>query len=126
MPAQRRASGRYQKVADALFAQQDGYYGPDGKWWRRWSNAVLTPTEAKTVKSLLKSPEVQHEIDTDMAEGNSSGGRTPTLWVTAHGKSQAGVMAIELQLFSSSTWMACWPNKERYNKNMKRYAAASD
>jgi hypothetical protein len=33
------------------------------------ANSVLTPTEQKTVKSLLKSPEVQKEIDTDVEEG---------------------------------------------------------
>jgi protein-disulfide isomerase len=80
--------GRYKQVSDALFAQQAAIEA-NGKV-EDVGNSVLTPTEAKTVKSLLKSPEVQHEIDTDYQEGTMVPVKgTPTLWVTAHGKSEA-------------------------------------
>jgi hypothetical protein len=61
---------------------------------------VLTPSELKTVKSLLKSPEVQKEIDTDIAEGKQVPvPSTPTLWVTSHGKSQALTWPLDYTLF---------------------------
>ena len=80
--------GKYLKVSDALFANQSAIFN-HGKTVEDVVNSVLTPTEAKAVKALVKSPEVQHQIDTDLAEGAKvpvTG--TPTLWVTAHGSSQ--------------------------------------
>jgi protein-disulfide isomerase len=77
---------KYQQVADALFAQQAAITA-SGKV-EEVVNSVLTPTEAKTVKSLLKSPEVQHQIDADLEEGRLVPvAATPTLLVTAHSKS---------------------------------------
>ena len=79
--------GRYHEVADALFARQAAI---EANGEVEVVNSVLTPTEQKTVKSLLKSLEVQHEIDTDYQEGTMVPVKgTPTLWVTAHGKSEA-------------------------------------
>ena len=50
--------------------------------------------------SLLKSPEVQKEIDTDMEEGRAVPVQsTPTLWVTAHGRSEAIKGPINYDLF---------------------------
>jgi protein-disulfide isomerase len=92
--------GRYQKVADVLFAQQAAI-AASGKV-EEAVNSVLTPAEAKTVKSLLKAPEVQHEIDVDMDEGRMipvTG--TPTLWVTHAGKSQPVSWPINYDLFKS-------------------------
>jgi hypothetical protein len=64
------------------------------------ANSVLTPTEQKTVKSLLKSPEVQKEIDTDLEEGKAIPvPSTPTLWVTANGKSQVVKGPLNYPLF---------------------------
>jgi protein-disulfide isomerase len=78
---------RYQKVADALFAQQQPISILGNM--EAVAASVLTPTELTTVKSLLKSPEVQKQIDTDVAEGAGIPvPSTPTLWVTAHGKSE--------------------------------------
>jgi protein-disulfide isomerase len=90
--------GKYQKVADAVFAQQSGI-ATSGKV-EDVVNSVLTPAEAKTVKSLLKSPEVQHQIETDMAEGQQVPvGSTPTLWVTAHGKSTPVAWPLDYRFF---------------------------
>jgi protein-disulfide isomerase len=88
---------RYQKVADAMF-QQQGTIAVLGNF-EAVATSVLTPTELKTVKSLLKSPEVQKAIDTDIAEGKAIPvPSTPSLWITAHGKSEvvSGLMNYDL------------------------------
>jgi protein-disulfide isomerase len=90
--------GRYEKVANALFAQQSAITFSGNM--EAVVDSALTPTEAKTVKSLLKSADVQREIETDMGEGKAvpvTG--TPTLWVTAHGKSQAVSWPLNYILF---------------------------
>jgi protein-disulfide isomerase len=90
--------GRYQKVAEALFAEQAAIAHTGNV--EAVADSVLTPTEAKTVKSLLKSPEVQRAIETDMAEGNAvpvTG--TPTLLVTARGKSTPVSWPLNYTLF---------------------------
>jgi hypothetical protein len=52
------------------------------------------------VHSLVKSPDVQNEIDTDLAEGRAVPVQaTPTLWVTAHGRSQAVSWPMNYTLF---------------------------
>ena len=92
--------GRYQKVADALFAQQTSI-SMSGKV-EDVVNSVLTPTEAKKVKSLLQDPGVQHEIQIDLDEGKSvpvTG--TPTLWITRSGKSQVVSLPINYSLLKS-------------------------
>jgi protein-disulfide isomerase len=92
--------GRYQKVADALFAQQSSI-SVSGKV-EDVVNSVLTPTEATKVKNLLHDPGVQREIQTDIDEGKSvpvTG--TPTLWITHGGKSQALSWPIHYELLKS-------------------------
>jgi protein-disulfide isomerase len=90
--------GRYQKVADALFAAQQAIAVTGSV--EAVANSVLTPTEQKTVKSLLKSPEVQGEIDGDVAEGKAVPVEsTPTLWVTAHGRSEVVKGPVNYDLF---------------------------
>ena len=90
--------GRYQKVADALFAQQSTIAAVGNM--EAVANSVLTPSEQKTVKSLLKSPEVQKAIETDIAEGKAVPvPSTPTLWVTAHGKSEILPGPVNYELF---------------------------
>jgi protein-disulfide isomerase len=79
--------GKYAQVADALFAQQQTIAVLGNM--EAVADSVLTPTEQKTVKSLLKAPDVQKQIDTDIEEGKTVPvPSTPTLWVTAHGKSE--------------------------------------
>ena len=92
--------GRYEKVSNALFAQQVAI-ATTGKV-EEAVNSVLTPTEAKQVKALLKSPEVQKAIEADLEEGKLVPvAGTPTLWVTARGKSQAISWPINYTLFKS-------------------------
>ncbi len=89
---------RYQKVADALFAQQTTIAAVGNV--EAVVNSVLTPTEQKTVKALLKSPEVQKQIDADVEEGKAVPvPSTPTLWVTAHGRSEIVKGPINYDLF---------------------------
>ncbi len=92
--------GRYQKVADALFAQQSNI-SMSGKV-EDAVNSVLTPTEARRVKSLLHDPGVQREIQTDLDEGKLvpvTG--TPTLWITHAGKSQVVTFPVNYSLLKS-------------------------
>ena len=89
---------RYQKVADALFSQQTTIAALGNV--EAVVNSVLTPTEQAKVKSLLKSPEVQKQVDTDVEEGRAVPVQsTPTLWVTAHGRSEAIKGPINYDLF---------------------------
>src|SRR5262249_29958103 len=86
------------KVADALFASQM-MIASTGKV-EEVVNQVLTPTEAKMVKSLLKSPEGQKEILVDMEEGHGVpvNGK-PTLNVMTKGQgSQAISWPIDYSL----------------------------
>jgi protein-disulfide isomerase len=90
--------GRYQKVADALFAQQQTIALLGNV--EAVADSVLTPAEQKTVKSLLKSPEVQKAIETDMEEGKTVPvASTPTLWVTARGRSEIVKGPVNYDLF---------------------------
>jgi protein-disulfide isomerase len=90
--------GRYQRVADALFAQQSGIATLGNV--EAVADSVLTPAEAKTVKSLVKSPDVQHEIDTDIEEGKAVPvPSTPSLLVTARGNSQLLSWPMNYTLF---------------------------
>jgi protein-disulfide isomerase len=79
--------GKYAEVADALFAQQQTISVLGNM--EAAANSVLTPTQQAKVKSLLKAPDVQQQIDADIQEGKQVPvASTPTLWVTAHGKSE--------------------------------------
>lgn len=90
--------GRYQKVADALFAAQQAIEVTGNV--EAVANSVLTPTEQKAVKALVNSPQVQGEIDTDLQEGRAIPvPSTPTLWVTAHGRSEVIKGPINYELF---------------------------
>jgi len=89
---------RYQKVADALFAERTAIEATGNV--ESVVDSVLTPTEQKAVKSLLKSIEVQKEIETDLAEGRAVPvPSTPTLWVTAHGRSEIVKGPVNYDLF---------------------------
>jgi protein-disulfide isomerase len=92
--------GKYEPVADALFAQQ-AVWGASGKV-EDTVDKVLTPTEARKVKSLLKDPAVQQEIEADITEGKAvpvTG--TPTMWITSHGKSYSLVWPVSYPLLKS-------------------------
>jgi protein-disulfide isomerase len=73
--------GKYQEVAEALFARQQQWSG-DGKVEQAVNN-VLTASQQQKVRSLLKSPAVQDEINHDMEEGKSVPVQgTPSLLIT--------------------------------------------
>jgi protein-disulfide isomerase len=77
--------GRYQQVADALYAQQ-GTWAVNGNVWATVSS-VLTPAEQKKVQALSTDPGVLAEIEAEYQEGIASGvNETPTLIVTSGGK----------------------------------------
>ena len=59
--------GKYQQAADTLFAHQQ-QWAADGRV-EQTVDSVLTASEQQKVKSLLKTPAVQEEINRDMAEG---------------------------------------------------------
>jgi protein-disulfide isomerase len=91
---------KYAKVAEALFADQVSIANT-GKVEEVVAK-VLSPTEMKMVKSLLKSPDVQKEIQVDIEEGKTVPVMsTPTLWVTAKGKSQAVTWPMEYSLLKT-------------------------
>jgi protein-disulfide isomerase len=92
--------GKYQKVAEALFAQQLAI-SQTGKV-EETVKSVLTPTEAGKVKSLVKDPDIQREIQADLDEGKLVPvNGTPTLWVTHGGKSRAISWPMDYGLFKS-------------------------
>lgn len=73
--------GKYQAAADALFSRQQ-QWSVDGKV-EQTVNDVLTAAEQAKVKSLLKSPAVQQQIQHDLEEGKALPvASTPTLLVT--------------------------------------------
>jgi protein-disulfide isomerase len=77
--------GKYQPVADALYAQQ-ATWAVNGNVWGVVA-AVLSPADQKKVQELSKDPGVQAEIDAEFREGVDSGiNQTPTLILTANGK----------------------------------------
>ena len=75
--------GRYEEVANALFANQ-AVWAMNGKVWD-YVAAVLSPADQKKVQALAKAPGVAAEIERECQEGVSSGvNSTPTL-IVSHG-----------------------------------------
>ena len=77
--------GKYQAVADALYAQQ-ATWAVNGNVWAVVAGA-LSPAEQKKVQALVKDPGVLAEVEAEYQEGIASGiNSTPTLIVTTKGK----------------------------------------
>jgi protein-disulfide isomerase len=77
--------GKYQEVADVLYAQQ-ATWAVNGQVWPVVAS-VLTPTEQKKVQSLAADSSVLAEIEAEYQEGIASGvNETPTLIITSGGK----------------------------------------
>ncbi len=82
--------GKYEPVADALFANQD-FTKPtswvvNGQVWECVA-AVLTPAERTRVQALAKDPGVVAEVERELQEGLATGvNSTPTLVVNRGGK----------------------------------------
>jgi len=74
--------GKYQAVADALYAQQATWFAT-GNVWGAVASALSSPAEQKKVQELSRDPGVLAEIDRESREGTNSGvNETPTLIVT--------------------------------------------
>ena len=91
--------GKYQQAAEAVFARQQEW-SADGKV-EQVVDSVLTAAEQAKLKSLMKSPSVQDQINHDIAEGQGVPVQsTPTVLVTYRLKrypiSGAGVMNYTL------------------------------
>ena len=77
--------GKYERVADTLYARQE-VWSKDGKIDEAVSS-VLSPDEAKKVRVLAKSPEIAAEIDGDIQKGRQANLRqTPTMILTHNSK----------------------------------------
>jgi protein-disulfide isomerase len=72
---------KYEPVCAALFQRQE-YWGNNGKIDEVVSS-ILTPDEMKRVRALLKDPQLNAEIDQEIAQGNRAGVKqTPTMIIT--------------------------------------------
>ena len=81
--------GLYDKVANALFANQSGNPTSWVMTGRVWDcvAAVLSPADQKKVQALANDPGVKAEVERELQEGVNSGvNSTPTMVVTAGGK----------------------------------------
>lgn len=77
--------GKYEKAANALWAQQQGW-AVTGRV-EDVINSALTPVEAKKVKALTKDPVVQAQIEADLTRGRAIPVMsTPTLLVSTRVK----------------------------------------
>jgi protein-disulfide isomerase len=91
--------GKYQAVADALYAQQPAVVA--GNVWGTVA-AVLSPSDQKRVQTLATDPAVLAEIEAEYQEAISSGlNQTPTLVVTSGGKRYPLPPAPNYQLLKS-------------------------
>lgn len=78
--------GKYQQVADALYAQQ-ATWAVSGNVWGAVASALPSPADQKKVQELAKDPGVQREIEAEYQYGVSSGvNQTPTLIVMVGGR----------------------------------------
>jgi protein-disulfide isomerase len=74
--------GKYEAVADALYAQQATWFA-NGNVWAVVASALSSPADQKKVQELSKSPDVLAEIETESRAGAMAGvNQTPTLVVT--------------------------------------------
>jgi protein-disulfide isomerase len=77
--------GKYNVVADALFAHQETW-AVNGQVWECVA-AVLSPADQKAVQALSKEPGVVTEVERELQEGLSTGvSSTPTLVIIRGGK----------------------------------------
>ena len=78
--------GKYQQVADALYAQQSSW-AMNGNVWGTVSSALPSPADQKKLQALVKDPGVLAEVEAEYQEGVASGvNQTPTIIVTAGGR----------------------------------------
>jgi protein-disulfide isomerase len=78
--------GKYQEVADALYAQQ-GTWALNGNVWGTVASALPSAADQKKVQALSKDPGVLAEVEAEYQEAVALGlNQTPTLVVTVGGK----------------------------------------
>jgi len=78
--------GKYEQVADPLYAQQ-ATWAINGNVWATVASALPSPADQKKVQALAKDPGVLAEIEAEYQEGVASGlNQTPTLILTVGGK----------------------------------------
>lgn len=78
--------GKYQQVADALYAQQAAW-ALGGNVWGTVASALPSPEDQKKVQALSKDPGVLAEIEAEYQEAMSAGlNQTPTIILTVGGK----------------------------------------
>jgi len=91
--------GKYQQVADALYANQAAW-SASGKV-DETACSVLTPAEAKQVRASVKDPAINAEIEKDVALGKKVRlDATPTMIITYRLKQYPLVGAVNYNLLS--------------------------
>lgn len=92
--------GKYQAVADALYAKQ-AVWAADGSVWATVA-AALPPADQQKVQALAKDPGVTAEIEAEYQEAIALGlNQTPTLVVTSGGKRYPPLPAPNYQFLKS-------------------------
>lgn len=89
--------GKFEKVEEALFSKQD-VWEKDGSVDAVVA-AVLTPAEIVKVRKLVKSGQLDAEIESDIARGkNYAVNQTPTMVITSRGQTYpiASVVTYDL------------------------------
>jgi protein-disulfide isomerase len=77
--------GKYDQVADAMFAHQEEW-SKDGRV-EAVATAVLNPAEVQKVRALAKTPEIAAEVERDVQKGRAANlQQTPTMIITHKGK----------------------------------------
>jgi len=93
--------GKYQQVADALYAQQVTW-AIYGNVWGAVQSALPSPADQKKVQELAKLPDVNAEIDAEYKEAVDSGlNQTPTIILTVGGKRYPLPPATDYRLLKS-------------------------
>jgi protein-disulfide isomerase len=93
--------GKYEPVADALYAQQATWF-TNGNVWGAVASALPSPADQKKVQALSKDPGVQAEIDSESRGGAGQGiNQTPTLVVTVGSRSYPLPPAPDYRLLKS-------------------------
>lgn len=78
--------GKYQQVADALYAQQ-ATWAINGNVWGTVASALPSPADQRKVQELSKDPGVLAETEAEYQEATSAGlNQTPTMILTVGGK----------------------------------------
>lgn len=93
--------GKYQQVADALYAQQ-ATWAMNGNVWGTVAGAIPQAADQAKVRAMAKNPDVTAEIDAEYQEAISAGlNQTPTLILTVGSKHYPLPPAADYRLLKS-------------------------